>query len=327
MKVVVTGANGFLGSWLTRRLLAEGHDVTALIRKTSDISELEGIDPTYVYGDINDPASLEIAFKDKEIVFHLAGAIAYKKSERLLMEKVNVQGTQNVIDACTKLNTPQLLHLSSVVAVGASFKPEVLTEESNYAIQKLNLGYFETKRKAEQLVMAAVGENKIRAVCVNPSTIYGAGDAKKGSRKSQVKVAAGQFPFYTNGGVNVVAVEDVVDGILLAAQKGKNGERYILSSQNITIKSLFEKIAAFAGVDAPKILMPDWGLHTLGTIGDSLNALGLKGGISRENAYTASMFHWFDSTKAQKELGFIPSSSDAAIENSVRWMKENGYLK
>lgn len=326
MKVIVTGANGFLGSWLTKRLLAEGHEVSALVRKTSDLSELADVKPNYIYGDINNFESIEAAFKDNEIVFHLAGAIAYKKSERSLMEKVNVQGTKNVIAACANLGIPQLLHLSSVVAVGASFEPKVLTETSNYNIHHLNLGYFETKHEAEKLVMAAVKENSIRAVCVNPSTIYGAGDAKKGSRKTQVKVAAGRFPFYTNGGVNVVAVEDVVEGILLACQKGKNGERYILSSQNMTIKSLFEKIADLAGVDAPKILMPNWGLHCLGSLGDLLTSVGLKGGLSRENAYTASMFHWFDSAKAQKDLGFRPTSSDFAIERSVRWMKDNGYL-
>ncbi len=326
MKVAVTGANGFLGSWLVRRLLDDGHQVRAVVRKSSDLSELAELKPEYIFGDIGDSTSLLEAFKDQEIVFHLAGAIAYKKSERALMETVNVQGTQNVVDACVNLQTPQLLHLSSVVAVGASFKQSVLDENSPYLIQKLDLGYFETKRKAEQIVIGAVKENRIRAVCVNPSTIYGAGDAKKGSRKTQVKVARGKFPFYTNGGVNVVAVEDVVDGILLAAKLGKNGERYILSSENMTIKNLFERIAFFAGVKAPQTLMPDWALHTLGFTGDTLNRFGLKGGLSRENAYTASMHHWFSSAKAQKDLGFNPKPSDLAIENSVRWMKENGYL-
>lgn len=327
MKVLVTGANGFLGSWLTKRLLAEGHAVKALVRKNSDVSELKGLDSHFVYGDISNTESLQTHFKDQDIIFHLAGAIAYKKSDRPLMEKVNVQGTQNVVDTCEKFKIPQLLHLSSVVAVGSSFFPEVLNEKSEYTIHNLNLGYFETKRKAEELVMAAVKEKKINAICVNPSTIYGFGDAKKGSRKTQVKVARGKFPFYTSGGVNVVAVEDVIDGILLAMQKGKNGERYILSSENMTIKKLFESIAELANVTAPKMLMPNWALHTLGFTGDQLNKLGINGGLSQENAYTASMFHWFDSSKAQKELGFKPRASVIAIENSVRWMKDNGYLK
>lgn len=326
MKVLVTGANGFLGSWLTRRLLEEGYKVSALVRKNSDLSELADTRPNYVYGDVTDLNSLTSTFKNQEVIFHLAGVIAYKSSERNLMEKVNVGGTRNVLTACQNLNIPKLLHLSSVVAIGSSFEPTVLNENSSYNIHNLNLGYFETKKKAEDLVLNAAKENKIHAVCVNPSTIYGFGDAKKGSRKMQVKVAQGKLPFYTSGGVNVVAVEDVVNGILLAIKKGKNAERYILASENITIQKLFESIASFANEKPPHIKLPNWALHTMGFVGDSLNHFGIKGGLSRENAYTASMYHWFSCEKAKTELGFTPRPSIEAIENSVRWMKDHGYL-
>lgn len=327
MKVAITGANGFLGAWLTKSLLAEGHEVSAIIRKNSDLSELENTKPQYLYGDVTDKESLRQALKNKDMVFHLAGVVAYAKKDRPLMDKVNIEGTQNVIDICEELHLPQLLHLSSVVAIGASFKPQALTESSLYDIAHLNLGYFETKKKAEDLVLKAVKEKRIQAICVNPATIYGFGDAKKGSRKTQVKVARHEFPFYTSGGINVVAVEDVIEGILLAIKYGKNGERYILANENMTIKNLFTKIANFAGVKPPSIYMPNWILHTLGFTGDFLEKINVTLGVSQENAYTATMFHWFDSSKAQKELGFKPTSADRAIENSVRWMKDHGYLR
>ncbi len=326
MKVLVTGANGFLGSWLTKRLLAEGHVVSALVRKNSDLSELAGTAPKYFYGDITALDSLNDSFRDQEVIFHLAGVVAYKKSERALMDHVNVEGTANVIEACFRQNVSQLLHLSSVVAIGAESKPKVMTEQSEYNIHHLNLGYFETKKNAEDLVIKATRDKKIKAICVNPSTIYGAGDAKKGSRKTQVKVAKGKFPFYTSGGVNVVAVEDVVEGILLALKNGKNGERYILSAENMHIQDLFAKIAACGNVNPPPFQIPNYALHSLGILGDALNFVGIKAGISRENAYTASMFHWFDCAKAKNDLGFKPRSSDSAIENSVRWMKDNKYI-
>ncbi len=327
MKVLVTGANGFLGAWLTRRLLSEGHEVSALVRKNSDLSELEKTKPFYVFGDVTDKPSLSAAFRSQDIIFHLAGVVAYRPSDRPLMDRVNVQGTKNVVDVCADLKIPQLLHVSSVVAIGSSFVPKSLDETSPYTISHLNLGYFETKRQAEQIVMTAAAEKKINAVCVNPSTIYGFGDAKKGSRKNQIKVAKGTLPFYTSGGVNVVAVEDVVEGILLAVKNGKNSERYILAGENMTIRDLFSRIARSAGVQPPAHSMPDWALHTLGFIGDRLNPLGIHIGLSQVNAYAASMFHWFDSAKAKKELGFRPSSADVAIGNSVRWMKDHGYLK
>ena len=330
MKVLVTGANGFLGSWLTKRLLHEGHTVSALVRKNSDLSELFDVKPNYVYGDVTDSESLKTSFKNQEVVFHLAGLVAYNKKDRPQMDQVNVQGTANVIEACAEFKIPQLLYVSSVVAVGAlSSNPEksqALTEGFTYNLHPLNLGYFETKKMAEDLVMAAVFEKKIQAICVNPSTIYGSGDAKKGSRKTQVKVAQGKFPFYTSGGVNVVAVEDVIDGVLLALKSGKNGQRYILSSENMYIKELFEKISRFAGVKAPGLKLPDSVLHGLGMLGDTLNIVGIPVGLSRENAHTATLFHWFNCQKAKTELGFNPRPADYAIENSVRWMKDNHYI-
>ena len=142
-----------------------------------------------------------------------------------------------------------------------------------------------------------------------------------------MKVARHEFPFYTSGGINVVAVEDVIEGILLAIKHGKNGERYILANENMTIKDLFTKIAGFAGVKPPPLCMPNWALHAIGITGDLLEKLNIHIGVSQENAYTATMFHWFDSAKAQKELFFKPTSADKAIENSVHWMKDHGYLK
>ncbi len=327
-KVLVTGANGFLGSWVVRRLIQDGHQVFSLVRKSSDLSELEGIPTEYLYGDVTDVHSLLQAFQGMDTVFHLAGLIAYKKSERAAMEKVNVEGTRNVIEACRATSVRRLVHLSSVVAVGASFDSHhVLNEESPYNVGHLDLGYFETKREAELLVIEACRKNRLDAVILNPSTIYGPGDARKGSRKIQLKVARGKFKFYTPGGVNVVYVEDVVDGILSAWKKGRTGERYILAGQNLSIKELFAMIAKEAGQKPPTLLLPSFVLHTLGIIGDFMSVLGLKGGLSQENAWTSTMFHWFDSSKAQRELDFKPRPAEIAISQSVKWIKENGLLK
>ncbi|WP_374076800.1 NAD-dependent epimerase/dehydratase family protein [Bdellovibrio bacteriovorus] len=327
MKILVTGANGFLGSWVTKALVNEGHHVYALVRPKSDISELEGVNCKYVHGDVTDVHSLLEAFKGVDTVFHLAGVIAYKKSERPLMDKVNVQGTANVVEVCREHKVRRLVYLSSVVAIGAGYTPnDIMNEDSPYNIADLNLGYFETKHQAEKIVKAACDKGDINAVMLNPSTIYGAGDAKKGSRKMQLKVAQGKLSFYTSGGVNVVAVEDVVQGILSAWKNGRKGERYILAGENILIKDLFAMIAAEAGVKAPSRLMPDNVLHAVGAIGDMMEKIGLKGPLSRENAYTATMYHWFDSSKAQRELNFKPRPAREAIHNSVQWMKDQGLL-
>lgn len=321
MKIIVTGANGFLGSWLCKHLQEQGHEVTALVRKNSDLTELQNLKLQYAYGDVTQKNTLLPAFENADYVCHLAGVIAYKKADRPLMDKVNITGTQNVVETLALLQKPKLLHLSSVVAIGAQFGPQVMDEAFEFNIHDLNLGYFETKHAAENIVRQSAQAKKIEAVCVNPSTIYGFGDAKKGSRKTQVKVARGQFPFYTGGGVNVVAVEDVCEGISQAMKHGKNGERYILSGDNMTIHQLFEKISLAAGVKSPKIYLPFSVLKTIGLVGDLFSL-----GLSVENAYTASMYHWFSNSKAKTELGFKPSSADLAIQKSVKWMKDNNYL-
>lgn len=326
-KVLVTGANGFLGSWLCRNLIDQGSQVCALVRKNSDLSELRGLKIDYRTGDVTDLHSLLDASQGIDTVFHLAGLIAYKKSQRDAMERVNVGGTENVLEACRAQSIRKLVHLSSVVAVGAGFTPDqILNEESEFNVHHLNLGYFETKKKAEEKVQEACAKGRVDAVILNPSTIYGPGDAKKGSRNTQLKVAQGRFPYYTSGGVNVVAVEDAVAGILSAWRKGRTGERYILAGENLLIKDLFRIIALKSGQDAPDKEIPTFVLHALGISGDILSKMGIKSSISRENAWTSTLYHWFDSSKAQTELDFKPRSAETAISQSVQWMKENGLL-
>lgn len=326
-KVLVTGGNGFLGSWVVRRLTEEGHQVTCLVRPTSNLRELAHLEYTRAEGDVTDAESVLKACRGHDVVFHLAGLIAYRRADRENMDRVNIGGTRNVIDACLKQSVGRLVHLSSVVAVGASFdKHHVLNEDSEYNLKQLNLGYFESKRAAEHLVVDACQKQGLDAVILNPSTIYGAGDARKGSRKTQIKVAQGKFPFYTAGGVSVIPVESCIDGIFAGWKKGRKGERYILCSDNLTIRELFTMIADAAGVEPPKIKLPSVLLHIMGFTGDILTQMGRPSSLSQENAWTATLYHWFDSSKAQRELGFVPGSARRAIQNSVNWMKEQGLL-
>ena len=327
MKVLVTGATGFLGGWLVRRLLDEGCEVRVIKRPKSDLEELAGLNIELVPGDVTDSTSLTAACKGVDTVFHLAGLIAYSPVQREAMQRVNVGGTANVISACLETGVRKLVHLSSVVAVGASFDKKPLNEESAYNVAHLHLGYFDTKHEAELLVKSAVASRGLDAVMINPSTIYGPADAKKGSRGVQVKVAKGKFPFYPPGGVNVVSVEDVVDAIIAAWKKGRTGERYIVSNENLLIREVFEMIAGVSGVKPPSIGLPRPAIFAIGKVGDALEKIGKKGPLNTENAWTSVLYHWFDSSKAQKELGLKLRPASYAIEQSVRWMMDHGYLK
>jgi dihydroflavonol-4-reductase len=327
VKILVTGATGFIGQHLVNQLIKDGHEVTVLVRKPLKETELKNLPVRAAIGDVTDFNSLLHATENQDIVYHLAGKIAYKPSEHKDMVKVNVGGTQKVVDACVTQKTPALVYMSSVVAIGASFTPTVLTETATYNVSHLNLGYFETKHAAEELVKTAVHHNGLKAYILNPSTVYGAGDATKGSRTVQRKVAMGKFPFYTPGGVNVVHIQDVLHCLKVVVQKGRVGERYIVGGENLLLKNVFAMIAEVAGVKPPRLPLPRWALHTLGALGDNvLTPLGLKSPLSRETAWTSSMYHWFSSEKAQKELGLNVTPAKLAIQDSVEWMIKNGYL-
>ena len=144
---------------------------------------------------------------------------------------------------------------------------------------------------------------------------------------AQRKVASGKFPFYTPGGVNVVHIDDVIYCLQYVHQKGRAGERYIVAGENLTIKDLFAAIAEVAGVSAPTFYLPSPILHLMGWTGDHiLQPIGIKGPLSGETAWTSSMYHWFSSEKAQRELLYKPTPAKMAIRESVQWMKDHGYL-
>jgi dihydroflavonol-4-reductase len=326
MKVLVTGATGFLGGWLVKRLLAEGHDMRIIKRASSSLEELEGLKLDIVSGDVTDANSLLNACRGVDTVFHLAGLIGYSRLQREAMHAVNVVGTKNVIDACRACQVRKLVYLSSVVAIGASFDKVPLNETSPYNIAHLRLGYFDTKYEAEALIRSAVLEGHVDAVMINPSTIYGPADAKKGSRSVQLKVARGKFPLYPPGGVSIVSVDDVIDAVMAVWVRGKPAERYIISGENLLLKDVFDQIAALAGVKPPFIPFPRPAIFALGAVGDVLEKFGKKGPVNSETAWTSTLYHWFDNSKAQRELGLKMKPASYALEQSVRWMKDNGLL-
>jgi len=325
MKVLVTGATGFVGEKLAHYLVDQGLDVHILVRS---MNKTKNFSPKIkkIEGDVTNPEHISKATKDADGVFHLAGLVGYSKEQRAEMEQINVKGTRYVVDAVKQNKVKRLLHFSSVVAIGSSFDKTPLNENSPYNISHLHMGYSETKKAAEDLVMAEVKNGSIDAVAVNPSTIYGYGDATKGSRKVQIKVAQGKFPFNVPGGVSIIAVEDVCEATFNAFKNGRSGERYILSGENLLLKDVFEIIAKEAGVEPPKLFLNKTALLALGFVGDTLEKFGLRGPLSTENAWNSILYHWYDNSKAKRELQLNPRPAKMAIHNSVQWMKDTGLL-
>jgi dihydroflavonol-4-reductase len=326
MKILVTGGNGFLGSWIVRKLSGLGHSVRVLHRRSSQVTSLKGVPYESAIGDVTEYLTVLEATKGVDAVFHAAAVIAYSPNERTQMERVNVYGTENVVRAAIEAKVQRLVHTSSVVAVGATLDRKILNENSPYEMSRFNFGYYETKFHGEELVRSAVRSGRLDAVIVNPSIMFGPGDAVKGSRKTHLKVASGKIPFYALGGINIVDVEDAVQGHILALEKGRAGERYILGGDNILVKELFEMLATFGGNRPPMIPLPNTVLRNLARLTEYAEKVSYKINIPVESAFVSTMFHWYDLTKARTELGYNPRPAYGAVKKSIQWCFENGYL-
>lgn len=326
-KFLVTGGNGFLGAWLVRTLVERGHSVRVLHRKSSDMSDLENVSYESCIGDVTDLQSVLRATDGKlDGVFHIAAVISYAPRDQELMERVNVGGTRNVVEACLQNKVKRLVHTSSVVAVGASFDQKLLDETTPFGDVVAPFGYYRTKHDAEKVILNGVREKGLDAVMVNPSIMFGAGDAAKGSRKTHMKVATGQFPFYPPGGVNIMHVADAIDAHIKAFEKGRTGERYILGGENITIKKLFELLAEAGEVAPPKVALPKWLLRSAFKSTQALSKFGVHVPLQMDSAYISTLYHWYDLSKAKRELDLKTRPSLDAIKESVQWAEANGYL-
>ncbi len=323
MKVLVTGGNGFLGSTLARNLVDKGYGVRILHRKTSDMQLLHGLAYESALGDVTDLDSVDRACGDIDFVFHVAALISYSPREYQKMYDVNVGGTENIIKAILKNKVKRLIHTSSVAAVGASFDETPLNEKSIYNMGQFGFGYYDTKKEAEDLIGQYIKTTDLDAVILNPSLMYGPGDFLKSSRSTQLKVAAGKIPFYSYGGINAIDVGDAVEGHIRAIEKGKRGERYILGGENLTIKALFAWIAGFDGHRAPWIPLPDLVMRSASKVTGLISQIGLKSNLSSDSLYISSMFHWYDTSKATKELGLVTQSPFNAVQKSLRWAKDH----
>lgn len=334
-KVFVTGGTGFLGSHLLEHLIKEENiSIRSIYRTEESLNrlyvEVPSIKQTdkikWIKGDL---FSESWNLDDINLVYHLAGFVGYKEEDRSVMEKVNVEGTKLVLEKI-RLSTskPKLIHLSSVVAVGAGLNPDmILDETSKFNVSKFDLGYFETKKKAEDLVFEYEKEHKLFALCLNPSTIYGPRDMNKSSRKGQLSMARGTLKFYPVGGVSIVHVNDVCEALIKASTLGESGERYILSGDNITIYDLLKQIAKISYQKPPRFKLSKVLLLSLGLLGTFLSKLKIKTGLSYEKMKVLTMYHWFNSKKAQDKLEFKPTSHLKCLEDSLNWAKEQGMLR
>ena len=327
MTVLVTGANGFIGSAVVRELLEKGENVRCLVRKTSSMNNLKGLVVELAFGDIRDINSIRIALEGCDSVYHLAAIYANWLPNPGVMYQVNEEGTRNVLTACKDTGIQKTVYCSSVAALGAHGKTPA-NESAQFNLNSTKDHYYMSKFRAEQVALSFARQG-LPVVIVNPSGPIGARDIGPTPTGALIiNLLKGRYPGYVDGGINLIDVTDCARGIVAAMEKGRIGEKYLLGNRNVSIKEYFDLIVAVAGRGrSPFIKLPRW-LAVISGYGYQMLAR-MNGGppiTSASWVRVGSHYSWWDCTKAIKELGLGQRPLEESIADAVKWFEENGYL-
>jgi len=314
---LVTGATGFVGSHVARALLARGDRVRVTVRETSDAIALEGLDVERVIADVTDRRAVRRAMKGVERVFHVAGVTNLRASEDLL-RRANVDGTTVICEEALRAGVQRLVHTSSVGAIGPARRGSTADESSPFRAADLAVPYVHSKRAAEREALR-VAELGLPVVIVNPAHVFGRGDHLMSSTAVVRRFMLRQIPAYVDGAINIVDVEDVAAGHLLADERGTLGERYILGNRNYTWDRLFADIGRFSGVEPPALRLPVVAALGLAEAGAVLPG---KAPVTPGEIRGASQWWAFRSTKAKRELGWSTRPHEETVETTVDWWRE-----
>jgi len=326
-QALVTGATGFVGAAVARALLAEGHRVRVLARPQSSRRNLAGLDVEIAEGALEDAQSLARAAAGCRYLFHVAADYRLWVPDRAAMFGANVDGTRNLMIAADAAGVERIVYTSSVAVLGL-VKGSISDEDTPSRAEDMIGPYKLSKFEAESVVRRLIAERDIPVVIVNPSTPVGPGDVKPTpTGRLIVEAARGRMPGFVDTGLNVVHVDDCAAGHLLAAEKGRVGERYILGGENMSLAEILAVVAEAAGRKPPRIKIPYGMILPL-----AVGAEGLARVTKREPFVTLDSVRmsrkqmYFSSDKAKRELGYDPRPASEAIADAVAWFRANGYL-
>jgi len=328
MTTLVTGATGFVGSHVARQLVNEGHAVRILARRTSNFGVLEGLNVERVGGDLRDAASLERAMQGVRRVFHIAADYRLWTRRPDEIYESNVQGTRRLLEAAAQAGVEKFVYTSTVATIAVPRPGALPNEETHAAVDEMIGHYKRSKFLAEQEALRAAAEG-VPVVIVNPTAPVGPGDWKPTpTGRILLDFLNGKMPAYVDTGLNVVAVEDVAAGHLLAAEKGRIGERYILGARNMTLKQILDALSAITGRPAPRVRLPHAIALAAGYANEFYSRLaGREPQIPVEGVKMSRHRMFVESDKAERELGYKSSPVEAALERAVRWYEERGYVR
>lgn len=329
MTTLVTGATGFVGSAVLRRLIAAGHSTRVLTRPDSDRRNIEGVDCEIAVGDLNDPPSLRAAVKGCDAVFHVAADYRIWTPNPAELYRTNDGGTRDLLRAAGEAGVRRIVYTSSVATLGLNSDGRPADEATPVSLDAMIGDYKRSKFVAEQTVSRLIREEGLSVVIVNPSAPIGPRDIKPTpTGRMVVEAAAGRMPAYVDTGLNVVHVDDVAEGHLLAFEKGAIGERYILGGENMSLREILTMIAGIVGRPPPRVSLPRALIYPVAYVAETLARIRGAGEpmVTIDSLRMSKKRMYFTSAKAERALGYTARPARDALRDAIEWFREQGYL-
>jgi dihydroflavonol-4-reductase len=330
MTALVTGATGFIGSAVARKLLARGEKVRVLARAGGDRRNLSGLDIEIVEGDLRDPAARAAAVKGIDSLYHVAADYRLWVPNPAEMFATNVEATTDLLRRAADAGAARIVYTSSVATLGIPKDGTPATEETPVTLADMVGPYKQSKYLGEEAVRKLAHEEKLPIVIVNPTAPVGPRDVKPTpTGRTVVEAAAGRMPAFVDTGLNLVHVDDCAEGHVLAHDKGKVGERYILGGENMTLQQILVRIAALTGGKAPTIKLPHGAILPIAYVAEFAARI-LKTWepfVTVDGIKLAKKRMFFTHAKATRDLGYTARPVDDALLDAIAWFKLHGQLR
>lgn len=325
----LTGGSGFVGSAVARALIEAGVTVKALVRPGTNAGNLAGLEIEIVRGDMRDASVVNEAVRGCRYVFHVAADYRLWAPHPAEILNSNIGGTKTVMEAARAAGVERVVYTSSVATLKLSDTGEPATETSPLDESAAIGVYKRSKVAAERLVERMIGDGGLPAVIVNPSTPIGPRDVKPTpTGRIIVEAASGRMPAFVDTGLNLVHVDDVAKGHVLALRKGRTGERYILGGQDVTLAEMLGRIAKIAGRQPPKIRLPRGLIFPLAYAAEAVATVTKREPFVTVDGLKMAKYHmFFSSAKAERELGYAARPADDGLAGAIDWFRAKGYIR
>lgn len=318
MTTLVTGANGFIGSHVAKRLLERGESVRLLVREPDRLAAV-GIDVKapgleIVVGDLLEPDTLRPALADIRRIHHIAGVISMGRADRQKMRELNVTTTRNLLEAVRGSQVERIVYLASIFALAGSTR-DLVTENSPWTLSEFPVHYVQAKREAE-LYVRDCAERGMPIVFVYPTFCYGPGDVFESSSDLVLGFLRGRIPAYVNGGHNAIDVRDAAAGLIKAMDRGRIGERYIIGGENVRLDQMFELLRSITGRRGPRIKLPGKFVRSAARIAERTMR---DPPMTEQIVLMSERFWYYDDAKARSEIGHTSRPLEQTIGDAVAW--------